>query len=265
MKNNNLSHTFIICAYKESEYLEECIESLKAQTEKSLIICATSTPNAHISSICLKHDIPLHVNGESLGIAADWNFALSLAQTDLATLAHQDDIYSPAFLSETMYCIKRAKRPLIVFTDYCELKNGKTVASNRLLTIKRFMCFPFRFLQNSAFIGKTILSFGNPICCPSVTFALKNLTRPLFNNKYKTNCDWLAWLDIRNLPGEFAYCPTPLMYHRIHAESGTSLYIDDNTRSKEDLEMLAQYNRPLLARLIHRFYRKAEDSNAERG
>ena len=37
-------HTFAICAYKESPYLEECIKSLKNQTIKSNILIATSTP-----------------------------------------------------------------------------------------------------------------------------------------------------------------------------------------------------------------------------
>ena len=37
-------HTFVICAYGESPYLEACIRSLLSQTEKSRILCATSTP-----------------------------------------------------------------------------------------------------------------------------------------------------------------------------------------------------------------------------
>ena len=44
-------HTFAICAYKESPYLEECIKSLKNQTIKSNILIATSTPNDYIKGI----------------------------------------------------------------------------------------------------------------------------------------------------------------------------------------------------------------------
>ena len=47
-------HTFAICAYKESEYLEECIKSLKNQTVSTNIILATSTPNDYISGLCSK-------------------------------------------------------------------------------------------------------------------------------------------------------------------------------------------------------------------
>lgn len=44
-------HTFVICAYKESQYLEECIRSLRRQTVKSNIIMVTSTPNSYISDL----------------------------------------------------------------------------------------------------------------------------------------------------------------------------------------------------------------------
>lgn len=55
-------HTFAVCAYKESPYLEDCIQSLRAQTVKSNILIATSTPNDYIRSIAEKYDIPLIVN-----------------------------------------------------------------------------------------------------------------------------------------------------------------------------------------------------------
>ncbi len=47
-------HTFVVCAYKESKYLEECIMSLVNQEVKSHIIMVTSTPNEYISSMAEK-------------------------------------------------------------------------------------------------------------------------------------------------------------------------------------------------------------------
>ncbi len=54
-------HTFAICAYKESPFLEECICSLKNQTQQSLIIMITSTPNEHIKNLVERYNIPLYV------------------------------------------------------------------------------------------------------------------------------------------------------------------------------------------------------------
>ena len=86
-------HTFAICAYKESEYLEECIKSLKNQTVSTNIILATSTPNDYISGLCSKYNIEMFVNNGEHGITQDWNFAYAKADSKYVTIAHQDDVY----------------------------------------------------------------------------------------------------------------------------------------------------------------------------
>ena len=52
-----MKHTFVICAYKESKFLEECIISLKKQSINSEIFIATSTPNKYIEDIAKKYGI----------------------------------------------------------------------------------------------------------------------------------------------------------------------------------------------------------------
>ena len=52
-------HTFVICAYKESAYLEECVKSLKEQKKESNIIMVTSTPNNYIKNICETYNVEL--------------------------------------------------------------------------------------------------------------------------------------------------------------------------------------------------------------
>ena len=47
-KKEKKLHTFAICAYGDSPYLEECMASLACQRQKSEIICCTSTPNPQI-------------------------------------------------------------------------------------------------------------------------------------------------------------------------------------------------------------------------
>ena len=58
------NHTFVICAYKESPYLEACIRSLKKQTVASAICLATSTPSDYLKNICEKYDIAYDVSYE---------------------------------------------------------------------------------------------------------------------------------------------------------------------------------------------------------
>ena len=101
-KDYSDKHTFVICAYKESAFLEECIESLEEQTVTSTIIMVTSTPCDYISNMAQKHGIELYVNDGETGISADWNFGISMAKTQYVTVAHQDDVYRRNYTVECM-------------------------------------------------------------------------------------------------------------------------------------------------------------------
>ena len=61
-KTVETNHTFAVCAYKESPYLKECLESLVNQTVKTNIIIATSTPNEYIDKLAEKYGIKVYVN-----------------------------------------------------------------------------------------------------------------------------------------------------------------------------------------------------------
>ena len=170
-KDINTNHTFAICAYKESPYLEECIQSLMNQTVKSDILIATATPSKYIDDIAAKYNLKVYVNHGEHGITQDWNFAYSKAETDYVTIAHQDDKYNPSYVENLMAYTKNAKRPLIFFTDYAEIRDGNIVESNKLLRIKRIMLFILRpkSMWGSRFARRRVLSMGSPICCPSIT------------------------------------------------------------------------------------------------
>ena len=50
-------HTFVICAYGDSPFLEECILSLVNQELKYQVILYTSTHRDYIEKLCLKYNI----------------------------------------------------------------------------------------------------------------------------------------------------------------------------------------------------------------
>lgn len=256
-------YVFVVCAYGESPYLEECILSLINQSIPAGIIMVTSTPNAHIERMADKYHIRLYINDNPKGIAEDWNFGYHKAGGRVVTLAHQDDIYEPRFAQTNLERICRAQRPLIAFSDYGEIRDGRRVTSNRLLNIKRIMLFPMRFapLQRSRFIRRRILSFGSPICCPSVTYVKDNLPAVIFESGYRGNVDWQAWEKISRLSGTFVYCDSVLMFHRIHEGSATTAIIADQDRIREDYAMFCKFWPRRIARVIEHFYRYSEKSN----
>lgn len=258
-----MKHTFAICAYKESKYLEECILSLKRQTGESEIIMATSTPNAYIKGLAEKYNIPLFINEGEGGITQDWNFALSHVTTKYATIAHQDDTYEPNYARTVVKEMEKSKRPLIAFTDYYEIRNGQQVYDTKMLKIKRIMLAPLKIklFRNSKFVRRRSLSLGDAICCPSVCMCLDNVERPIFHNKYRSCEDWEAWEKISRLKGAFVYVAKPLMSHRIHEESATTAIIKDNARVQENYEMYCKFWPGFIAKIINRAYTKSEKSN----
>jgi len=259
-------HTFVICAYQESPYLEACIRSILAQDSESTVLIATSTPSPYIERLAGRYGIPVEVNEGKGGIGNDWNFALSCCHTPYATLVHQDDIYGRSYGETAVRLLEKAHKPLIFFCGYGELRGGgnrEKPAESAVVKVKRLMLAPlsFRVLQGSPWIRRRILSFGNAICCPSVTYCLENLPAPLFTGAMKSNLDWLAWERISRLEGAFVYCREPLMCHRIHEGSTTSRLLGVHGRSREDYMVFCRFWPKKIARVLTRLYRSSEKSN----
>lgn len=257
------NHTFVICAYKESPYLEECIQSLMNQRIKSNVIITTSTPNVYIERLAEKYQIPVKINNGEKGIVQDWNFAYEQVNTDFLTIAHQDDIYLPNYLEDFLKMVKNVQKPLIYFCNYGEIRNSVEVDENKLLRVKRIMLKPLEWkkLWNNIWIRRRILSFGCAICCPSVTFNKRSIKHSPFEVKYRSDEDWQAWEKLSKRKGAFVYNRKIGMRHRVHEESETSIILNDGARKKEDYEMFCKFWPSSVAKLLVKFYSNSEKSN----
>ncbi len=254
-------HTFVICAFQESPYLEACICSLLRQHIPSQILITTSTPNDYIFTLADTYSIPVFINQEETGIAADWNFALSSAHTPLITLAHQDDIYEPEYVDTMLHCINRAESPLLFFSGYYEIKNNTRCNNAFLPKLKKVLCFPIWLFPHSIFARRCSLSFGNCICCPSVTYVGDVIKSDLFQPGLKSNLDWLKWEELSRHKGSFVYFPMPLMGHRIHEGSETSHLLQGNLRTEEDYQVFLKFWPKPVAELLTKVYSNSEKSN----
>ena len=257
-------HTFAVCAYGDSPFLPECLESVCSQAEPSRVLVATSTPSEYISSQAEKFGVPVFVNKSKPGIASDWNFALSCVETPLATVAHQDDVYLESYSRSLLEAALKTDNLLIYFTNYEEIRDEGIVSDNELLSVKRKLLSSLQDGRNSNSVRtrRRVLSLGSPICCPSVSYFLPRLPSPLFEETMKCSLDWQTWERLSKLDGDFYYDTNVLMRHRIHEESETSHLIADNTRSAEDLEMLCKFWPRPVAKIINHFYAKSQQSNS---
>lgn len=260
-------HTFVILAYKESPYLEECIRSIMAQSEKGQTIICTSTPNDYIAGLAEKYDIPVKVSEDSTGIGSDWNYAYDQAETRLVTLAHQDDIYERNFLKRTLEGINNADTPLIAFTDYYEIQRTM-IATYRNFTnlrIKKMMLTPMRNkgLRSAKWMRRLMLSFANPICCPSVTCVRDNLPYHMFDEELYGSIDWAAWELLSKREGAFVYIPETLVGHRMYKGSSTLKLISNGQRKQEDYEVLRRFWPKPIAKVINAIYSLSQRSRKE--
>lgn len=261
-------HTFVICAYKENPFLEDTIKSLKDQKVLGDIIVSTSTPNAYIEELCDRYSIAMIVNPLSRSAGDDWNYGYDSAKTPLVTIAHQDDYYAPEYLETVLSILNGYDHEVvsIVFTDYFEIRGTDRVTKNVLLGIKRVMNAPFKGKKTngSSFVQRRILSFGNPICCPSAVF-VKPITGPsVFDTTYRNSCDYKTWVNLASKTGRFVYIPNMLMGHRIYEGSATTKNIGNNIRKTEDMQILSSLWPKPLAWLINSIYSLSEKSNTLR-
>ncbi|MBQ7853223.1 MAG: glycosyltransferase family 2 protein [Muribaculaceae bacterium] len=261
MKHN--LHTFVILAYQESPYLEQCIKSVINQSVASSIIIATTTPNEYITKLAAKYQLKT-VTGVHTNIGGDFDFALHSGKTPLVTIAHQDDIYDKDYAKKVITTHQEHLDSSIIFTNYYEIRNNKKIYTNLNLKIKRLLLFPFLFKRHikSKFVKRLILRFGDPICCPSVTFVTKNCPAHVFSSHFKCNVDWHAWETLSKNRHSFSYLKEPLIGHRISDESTTTDIINQGIRTKEDYEIFQRFWPKWIAKILTKIYRISEKSNS---
>lgn len=261
---DEFSHTFVVCAYKDSPFLRDCLVSLTKQTLPARILMATSTPNDAIRSLAEEFGVPLFISDKPSGIGRDWNFAVSCAETDFVTIAHQDDVYQPDYLKTLQEYGQKAKDPLILFTDYGELRNGAVITENKNLKIKRMInaLIKPKLFWHSKFMRNRALSIGNAICCPSVCLHRSAYPDFRFDESMACSLDWDAWNRLAQKKGSFVYVPEILMLHRIHEDSETTKQLEaDGQRFQEDYAIFRRYWPTFIAKWLMKKYAKSADSN----
>ena len=248
------NHTFVIMAYKESSFLEDCICSVINQDIKSNIIISTSTPNEYIRNLANKYNLPLFVNKGVGDMADNWNFALSLSKTQFTTLCHQDDLYDSNYLKEVARYF--SDDVLLIHTHWKALSGNKK-CNNKCSAAHKLLNFPVFLFPGCRWLRLFILSLGMSVKTPSVCYNKKVLNLPIWNNKYNIVLDWQAITEIAKLKGKFIYITKPLFYYRISDEAESYSAIKHGVRYEEDFEMFCKFWPKCIAKLILFFYKRS--------
>lgn len=252
--------TFVICAYKECEYLEESIKSLKAQTQQAKIRLSTSTPNDFIYGLAEKYGIEVRVNPDG-GQIKDYNFAMKQADTKLIMLMHQDEILVPSFVERVIEEMNQCKDPIIAFTNYLEMHNDVVDDKpSTMVKIKRLLLLPIqsRKLAGTRFGKRLIQRFGDPITHPTVVCVRDKMPEVCFREEFKASMDWDLWERLSKVDGSFVYVKDVLLYHRMNDENQTvKLLNGSNVRYENEVAILRRFWPKPIVKFIMHFYKGA--------
>ena len=176
----------------------------------------------------------------------------------MVTVAHQDDVYLKDYLKNILS--RYTGDELMLFTEQYYYKNNK-ICKDKNAPIKKILKFPLRFsfFRNIRFFRKLTLAFGNTINCPSVTYNVKLLPKPIFTSKLKFALDWDTFLKIYSFKGKISYIPIPSIYYRIHDNATSKEFIVDNKRYDEDVMMFRKFWPNFIVKIIMKFYIRCYD------
>ena len=260
-------HTFAVCAYKDSPYLEECLRSVTSQTVKSEVICCTSTPSSYIRELTARYQVPLYVRDGASNIREDWMFAYGKAQGRFVTIAHQDDRYRSDYAEKLLKAWKKYPDLLLFASDYLTIrmteKEGKMKAIpepfNMVWLVKKILRLPlrFHFLADRTWIKRSSVWFGNSICCPSCTYNKEQIGDDMFHSEYDFALDWDNLYELAGKKGRFICSEKPLIAYRVHAAATTKACIEDNRRPTDEMAMFRKMWPDWMVKILMHFYRKA--------
>ena len=257
-----MRHTFVISAYQDSPYLESCIRSLIGQSVKSDIILCTSTPSEFIRMMAEKYDLPVYIReaGETeQGIGYDWNFAYSMADTELVTIAHQDDIYHHDYTKVLLETKEKYPDMSLFTTASVSIRNGKLVEYGGIEIIKKLLRTPLRIpaMNDHPWVKKAAITLGNPVICPSCTYDKTVCGDKIFDENLHFVLDWDALCSLAEKKGRWICIEKPLIMYRVHTDSATGEAIHSSLRESEEAEMFDRLLPKPAADVIKKLYKKS--------
>jgi len=160
--------------------------------------------------------IKVYRNETRLGMAANWNRALELAEGDFITLLHSDDELAPEYLTRCLKAFSSVPSAVVVHTNMLRIDSDNNVIGGHWV-------YPAdavdERLPPAAALEK--LFAGNFICCPSVMFRRSLLPAgDLFDPRYQYAADYDAWCRLAPR-GDFLFVAAPLLRYRDHDQRQT--------------------------------------------
>lgn len=237
-------HLVSICipTYNGSKYIKATIDSVLAQTYKSIEIIVTDDCSEDDTVKIIKDNYPevkLTINEKHLGLTGNWNQSVSLATGAYIKLMGQDDILAPNAIELQVKSIEKEVNVVLSLGKTHVINGEGEMLMTRNLAKKDFVCNGITFARKS-------LWYRNIFCEPSNILYRADI-KMNYDSQFIYVPDWDHNIAIA-IHGKVSYISQPVMYFRISSSSETSrLYKDKIKILNKDTDLLIEKYREVLS------------------
>lgn len=235
--------TVIVAVCNGAPFLRQTIESLVAQTTQDFrFLCidnASTDGSGEIARSVGGSRLEILRYSNRVGMAANWNRCLESASTPYLVIAHQDDVYEPAFVEDMVSLIEAHPRAFMAHARAQPIdQDGRPISTAAGRYKETFWPAGSRYERGGATELDALLG-GNYIACPSAMLRIDACrTIGPFSDRYDFVTDWEYW--IRGILAGYTLCGTtaPLVRWRRHASTLTSAHAQSLRRFSEEIDVL---------------------------
>lgn len=224
--------------YNGARFLREALTSILGQTHRDVtLLCLDDASSDDSAAIAASLGVRVLRNEQRLGLAANWNRALDLCESEFLVIAHQDDVYAPQFLERMIGVLDRHPN---AFAAHCKSlaidEHGHEIAD----PAARFKESFWPRGEHECETQLAALRRGNFVIAPSVM--LRMPARLRFDERYQFVTDWDYWLRGLLAGAPLIGLNERLVSFRRHPETATLASERTMRRYEEELELLRQLN-----------------------
>ena len=241
--------TFAIPFYRGRDYLERAITSVLRQTEPSwrLIVSDDGGSEEGIVELVRSYRderLSYHRNERNLGMVANWNRCLDLAETDLVNLLHADDELLEQYAALMTTAAQRYPQAAALFCAARVIGEDSQPRISLPDLYKRLLVFdrgdPLVLRGQD---GLQALLRGDFIMCPTVCYRKSCLGPRRFSERWQMVQD-LELFSRLLLEGEVLVGLAAAGYaYRRHAQNASAVYTESLLRFQEESQLYDELGR----------------------
>jgi len=248
--------TVAIPLFNGARFLGDAIESLRAQSHRDFrLLCVDDASTDDSVAVAAGHGVEVVTSPAHTSLAANWNRAASLVETETFILAHQDDVYERDFVAAMLGLLDAHPRAFAAHARATAIDERGRAVRNPAARYKDRFWPAAEPVEREPEAEIEVLRQGNYVIAPSVIFRTERF-RDLggFDASLDFVTDWEFWF--RGLRRGFTLAGTHARLVRFRRHAATATRVSERTmrRYEEELALLAalEEQRPIGPRRAYR-------------